>query len=103
MATARGVLPRPGLPRRVSEGAPPAEAGGGSEPLQTGLLAMCDLLGHEHGEEVAVRPLLLLRLLGQGAVDTRCVGEMQPAEERIERNVGGLHRASSCCDEAWAS
>ena len=80
------------------------EAGAAREPLHAGLLAMGDLLRHEHSEEVAIGPLLLLRLLGECAVDARRVGEVQAAEEAVERDVGGVHWWSAPGrGEAWAS
>jgi hypothetical protein len=86
------------------DGLEEGEAGAAREPLHPGLLAMGHFLGHEHSEEVAVGPLLLLRLLGERGVDARRVGEVQAAEEAVERDVGGVHCGSAPGrGEAWAS
>ena len=59
---------------------------------------MGDLLGDEHGEEIATRPLLGLRALAELAPDAPGVGQVEALEQRvevdgarIEGELGGHH------------
>ena len=77
--------------RRVGDGA-----------AQAGLLAVGDLLGDEHGEEVATRPLFGLGPLAELAPDAPGVGQVQALEQRvevdgvrIEGEIGGHHETSA--------
>jgi len=79
----------------VVDGLEEGEAGAASESLDTGLLAMSDLLGDEGGKEVAVRPGLGLGLIDEGGVDTASIGEVEAFEEGVEVEGCGGHRGSS--------
>jgi len=73
--------------------------------LQTRLLAMSDLFGDEDAEKIAVGPLLLLGADNEVAPDAPRVSQVKAAEQRIDVDVGWIHRAppvratrgSSCC------
>lgn len=59
--------------------------------LEPRLLAVGDLLGEEHVEEVLVGPLLLLGSGAEVAPDAAGVGEVETLEERVEVGVGRDH------------
>ena len=114
MATARCVLPRPGLPWRIRQrpsvtksgaSAEPSSArrsvdwkvkskssmvlrkgklGAARQPAEAGLLTVSDLLGDEQGEEVVVGPLLVLGPYDQIAPDAPSVGQVQALEQAVE-------------------
>lgn len=57
---------------------------------ETGLLTVSDLLGDEHGKEVAAGPLLGLGSLAELAPDAPGVGEVKALEQRLEIDGAGI-------------
>jgi hypothetical protein len=79
------------------DGLEEGELGPAREALDARLLAVGHLLGHEHGEELAVGPLLALGARDELAVDAPGVGQVEPLEHRLEVDLGGRHSGSSRC------
>jgi hypothetical protein len=66
-------------------------------PLDPGLGAVRDLLGHQDGEELAVAEAIRLGPLDQFGIEPTYRRQVQASEERIEinRRRHGAHRAPS--------
>lgn len=84
------------------DGLEEGELGVTRESLDARLLSLGNLLGDEHGEEVAVGPLLAFGASDEIAPDTPGVGEAQALEQCVELDLGGVHSGSASCAGAVA-
>ena len=74
----------------VVDGLEVREVSPAREPLQASLLAVRDLFGDQQGEEVAVRPLLVLGPRDRIVVHPAQVGEMKSLEQSVELDLGKI-------------
>jgi hypothetical protein len=82
---------------KVVDGLEEGEVRAPCEAPEARLLAMRDLLGNEHGKEVAAAPRLLLGASRELAPDATRVGEVETFEQVVDGNVGRVHEKSSRC------
>jgi hypothetical protein len=66
------------------------------EPREARVAALRDLLADESCQEVVEGPLLFLGACDEIAPHPAGVGKVQPLEQPVQVDVGGLHSASSC-------
>jgi hypothetical protein len=70
------------------DGLEEGEVGAAHAPLNAGLGAMRDLLGHEQGQEVTVAQAVLLGALREVGIEPADGGQVQPAQERVDIDRG---------------
>lgn len=69
---------------------------------QTSAVAVPDLLGQQHGQEIAMRPLLGARLLGEPCPAAPRVGEVQPLEHGVDVHGGRIEGDHECTSKSSA-